>query len=142
MMGDDFALVSFYTSLQKRRRVTSVFRKHCSFYERKENTHEYCTRPWCLGRRLLLERRHRAPAGRRLHRHRTPVSADVARLRQVLARQNGPTIVVGHSYGGQIMTPLGTDAPNVVGLVYSAATRGAIALATAWLLEGSSTRLV
>src|SRR6266481_4872250 len=51
----------------------------------------------------------------------TQLSADVARLRQVLARQNGPTIVVGHSYGGQIMTALGTDAPNVVGLVYIAA---------------------
>jgi pimeloyl-ACP methyl ester carboxylesterase len=46
---------------------------------------------------------------------------DVARLRQVLARQNSPTIVAGHSYGGQIMTALGTDAPNVVGLVYIAA---------------------
>jgi pimeloyl-ACP methyl ester carboxylesterase len=46
---------------------------------------------------------------------------DVARLRQVLARQNGPTIVAGHSYGGQIMTALGSDAPNVVGLVYIAA---------------------
>ena len=46
---------------------------------------------------------------------------DVARLRQVLARQSGPTLVVGHSYGGQIMTALGTDAPNVVGLVYIAA---------------------
>src|SRR6266487_5283694 len=51
----------------------------------------------------------------------TQLSADVARLRQVLARQNGPTIVVGHSYGGQIMTALGTDAPNVAGLVYIAA---------------------
>jgi pimeloyl-ACP methyl ester carboxylesterase len=51
----------------------------------------------------------------------TALAADVARLRQVLARQNGPTIVVGHSYGGQIMTALGTDAPNVVGLVYIAA---------------------
>src|SRR5260370_32045714 len=51
----------------------------------------------------------------------TQLSADVARLRQVLARQDGPTIVVGHSYGGQIMTPLGTDAPNVVGLGYIAA---------------------
>src|SRR5258708_8850110 len=51
----------------------------------------------------------------------TQLSADVARLRQVLARQNGPTIVVGHSYGGQIMTALGTDAPNTVGLVYIAA---------------------
>ena len=46
---------------------------------------------------------------------------DVVRLREVLARQDGPTIVVGHSYGGQIMTALGTDAPNVVGLVYIAA---------------------
>ena len=46
---------------------------------------------------------------------------DVARLRQVLDRQDGPTVVAGHSYGGQIMTALGTDAPNVVGLVYIAA---------------------
>ena len=46
---------------------------------------------------------------------------DVARLRQVLKFQDGPTLVVGHSYGGQIITALGTDAPNVVGLVYIAA---------------------
>ena len=49
------------------------------------------------------------------------LAADVDRLRQVLARQDGPTVVTGHSYGGQIMTALGTDAPNVVGLVYIAA---------------------
>ena len=49
------------------------------------------------------------------------LAADVARLRQVLHRQDGPTLVVGHSYGGQIMTALGTDAPNAVGLVYIAA---------------------
>jgi pimeloyl-ACP methyl ester carboxylesterase len=46
---------------------------------------------------------------------------DVARLQQVLDRQQGPTLVAAHSYGGQIMTALGTDAPNVVGLVYIAA---------------------
>ncbi len=46
---------------------------------------------------------------------------DVNRLRQVLAFQEGPTIVVAHSYGGQIMTALGQDAPNVVCLVYIAA---------------------
>src|SRR6266480_2449845 len=46
---------------------------------------------------------------------------DVARLRQVLELQDGPTIVVGHSYGGQIITALGPDAANVVGLVYVAA---------------------
>jgi pimeloyl-ACP methyl ester carboxylesterase len=48
------------------------------------------------------------------------LAADVARLREVLSRQDGPTVVAGHSYGGQIMTALGTDAPNVVGLVYIA----------------------
>jgi pimeloyl-ACP methyl ester carboxylesterase len=51
----------------------------------------------------------------------TSLADDVARLRQVLALQDGPTILVGHSYGGQIMTALGADAPNVVGLVYIAA---------------------
>jgi pimeloyl-ACP methyl ester carboxylesterase len=51
----------------------------------------------------------------------TSLADDVARLRQVLNRQSGPTIVVGHSYGGQMMTALGTNAPNVVGLVYIAA---------------------
>ena len=50
----------------------------------------------------------------------TSLDADVARLRQVLAVQDGPTILAGHSYGGQIMTALGSDAPNVVGLVYIA----------------------
>jgi pimeloyl-ACP methyl ester carboxylesterase len=51
----------------------------------------------------------------------TSIADDVARLRQVLDFQDGPTIVAGHSYGGQIMTSLGTDAPNVAGLVYIAA---------------------
>src|SRR3954469_5735353 len=51
----------------------------------------------------------------------TSLDENVARLRQVLAAQSGPTVVAGHSYGGQIMTALGTDAPNVVGLVYIAA---------------------
>jgi len=51
----------------------------------------------------------------------TSLADDVARLRQVLALQDGPTVIAGHSYGGQVMTALGTDAPNVVGLVYIAA---------------------
>jgi pimeloyl-ACP methyl ester carboxylesterase len=51
----------------------------------------------------------------------TALADDVARLRQVLARQDGPAIVTAHSYGGQILTSLGTDAPNAIGLVYIAA---------------------
>ena len=79
-----------------------------------------------MDRGLLLERRHRAPAGRRLHVTApqfplTTQADDVARLRQVLDLQDGPTIVVGHSYGGQVITALGADAPNVAGLVYIAA---------------------
>jgi pimeloyl-ACP methyl ester carboxylesterase len=51
----------------------------------------------------------------------TALADDVARLRHVLDLQDGPTIVAGHSYGGQIMTALGSDAPNAAGLVYIAA---------------------
>ena len=51
----------------------------------------------------------------------TSLVDDVARLRQVLEFQDGPTVVVGHSYGGQIITALGGDTANVVGLVYIAA---------------------
>jgi pimeloyl-ACP methyl ester carboxylesterase len=50
----------------------------------------------------------------------TSLADDLARLRQVLAWLDGPTIVVGHSYGGQIITALGADTGNVVGLVYVA----------------------
>ena len=48
----------------------------------------------------------------------TSLEANVARLRQVLAALTGPTVVAGHSYGCHIMTALGADAPNIVGLVY------------------------
>jgi pimeloyl-ACP methyl ester carboxylesterase len=51
----------------------------------------------------------------------TSLADDVGRLRHVLALQDGPTVIAGHSYGGQVMTALGNDAPNVVGLVYIAA---------------------
>jgi pimeloyl-ACP methyl ester carboxylesterase len=51
----------------------------------------------------------------------TGLAEDVARLRQVLDLQDGPVIVAGHSYGGQVITALGADAPNVAGLVYIAA---------------------
>ena len=45
---------------------------------------------------------------------------DVAVTKRVLAAQNGPTILVGHSYGGAVITDAGND-PKVVGLVYIAA---------------------
>jgi pimeloyl-ACP methyl ester carboxylesterase len=45
---------------------------------------------------------------------------DVAVTRRAIAAQGGPVILVGHSYGGVIITEAGTD-PNVAGLVYIAA---------------------
>lgn len=44
---------------------------------------------------------------------------DVQATRRVLAAQNGPVILVGHSYGGAVITEAGND-PKVVGLVYIA----------------------
>lgn len=69
----------------------------------------------------------------------TSTEADVARLRQVLARQDGPTVVAGHSYGGQIITALGEDAPNAVALVYVAAFAIAEGESLGELLSGPPT---
>jgi len=69
----------------------------------------------------FVETVHRRPQSHRPQLPETSLAADVARVRHVLTRQSGPTIIAGHSYGGQVITSLGTDAPNVVGLVYIAA---------------------
>jgi pimeloyl-ACP methyl ester carboxylesterase len=45
---------------------------------------------------------------------------DVAVTKRTLATQSGPVILVGHSYGGAVITEAGND-PKVVGLVYVAA---------------------
>jgi len=45
---------------------------------------------------------------------------DVTAVKRTLALQGGPSILVGHSYGGAVITEAGTD-PSVAGLVYIAA---------------------
>src|SRR5262245_53703438 len=50
----------------------------------------------------------------------TSFAADVAATKRVLDLQVGPTLLVGHSYGGSIITEAGIH-PNVAGLVYVAA---------------------
>jgi pimeloyl-ACP methyl ester carboxylesterase len=47
----------------------------------------------------------------------TSLADDVATTRRVIAEQKGPVILVGHSYGGAVITEAGND-PKVVGLVY------------------------
>ena len=50
----------------------------------------------------------------------TALAADVAATRRALATMDGPTVLVGHSYGGVVITEAGL-APNVRALVYVAA---------------------
>jgi pimeloyl-ACP methyl ester carboxylesterase len=50
----------------------------------------------------------------------TSFQDDVAAVKRVLALQDGPSILVAHSYGGAVITEAGSD-PSVVGLVYVAA---------------------
>ncbi|WP_454743818.1 alpha/beta hydrolase [Cupriavidus necator] len=50
----------------------------------------------------------------------TSLADDAERTRKMVAQQNGPVLLVGHSYGGAVITEAG-DQPNVVGLVYIAA---------------------
>jgi len=42
---------------------------------------------------------------------------DVAMTKQIVAAQDGPVVLVGHSYGGAVITEAGND-PKVIGLVY------------------------
>src|SRR3979411_1614020 len=50
----------------------------------------------------------------------TSFQDDVTAVKRVLALQDGPSILVAHSYGGAVITEAGTD-PSVAGLVYIAA---------------------
>jgi pimeloyl-ACP methyl ester carboxylesterase len=52
----------------------------------------------------------------------TSLEDDVAATKRVLDLQDGPSILVAHSYGGSVITEAGVD-PKVVGLVYVAAIK-------------------
>lgn len=66
---------------------------------------------------LLTARGHRVSV---VQNPLTSFEDDVAATRRVIAQQDGPTILVGHSWGGTVVTEAGTD-DRVVGLVYVAA---------------------
>lgn len=50
----------------------------------------------------------------------TSLAADATRLQQMIKQVDGPVLLVGHSYGGAVLSEAG-DLPNVVGLVFVAA---------------------
>jgi len=66
----------------------------------------------------LQSQGHFVVAGQHAH---TSLADDVAATRQLLAEVEGPTLLVGHSYGGFVVSEAATDAPGVVGLVYISA---------------------
>lgn len=51
----------------------------------------------------------------------TSFTDDVAAVRRYLGREDGPVVLVGHSYGGAVITAAGADDPRVKTLVYIAA---------------------
>jgi pimeloyl-ACP methyl ester carboxylesterase len=50
----------------------------------------------------------------------TSLEEDIATTRRLLAQQSGPTVLVGHSYGGAVITGAGAQARDVKALVYVA----------------------
>jgi pimeloyl-ACP methyl ester carboxylesterase len=68
----------------------------------------------------------------------TSLADDVAATRRALARQTGPAILVGHSWGGTVITEAGID-PKVAGLVYVSALSPDANETTAQQYEGFTT---
>lgn len=66
------------------------------------------------------------------------LAADVAATRRALDRQDGPTILVGHSWGGTVITEVGVH-DNVAGLVYVAALSPDAGETTAQQYQGYTT---
>jgi pimeloyl-ACP methyl ester carboxylesterase len=63
----------------------------------------------------------------------TSFADDVATTRRALALEDGPVLLVGHSYAGAVITETGTD-PKVIGLVYLAALAPEVGESTSSLL--------
>ena len=68
----------------------------------------------------------------------TSLADDVAATRRALDRQDGPAILVGHSWGGTVITEAGVD-PKVAGLVYVSALSPDAGETTAQQYEGFTT---
>ena len=93
--------------------------------EQRGTRPEYCSGAWSLGRgagwkgvyNILVKDGYNVSI---VQEPETSFQDDVAAVKRVLALQDGPSILVAHSYGGAVITEAGSD-PSVAGLVYVAA---------------------
>ena len=91
-----------------------------------EQQAEHCARPWLLGWRghwakVIVELSRRDYDS--LHAVENPLTSvpdDAERTQKMVRQVDGPVVLVGHSYGGAVITAAG-DLPNILGLVYVAA---------------------
>ena len=112
--------------------------------KQKRNGKEYCSRPRRLGERVWLGRSLQNSEKRRLHGCSRSESdhfagGDVTATKRAIANLNGPVILVGHSYGGAVITEAGSD-PKVVGLVYVAAFAPDAGESVSTLIKGPGAR--
>jgi pimeloyl-ACP methyl ester carboxylesterase len=102
----------------------SYHQRNAHYVQADQTKHRF--RSWPLGRRLMLQQIDSEAAGRGPRSDGIPAWPRLARQRRrrreglCLARVSSPAILVGHSYGGTLITHAGTD-PRVAGLVYIAA---------------------
>jgi pimeloyl-ACP methyl ester carboxylesterase len=95
--------------------------------------YKYCTSPrgWADGSGWSKEIPSLTAAGHKVIAVQLPLHSladDVATVKRAVEHIGGPTILVGHSYGGAVITNAGYNNPNVKGLVYFsfAVTGGAL----------------
>ena len=73
-----------------------------------------------VGRASIRFSRRTATASAIVQNPTISLADDVAATKRIVARADGPVVLVGHSYGGVVITEAGND-PKVAGLVYIAA---------------------
>jgi pimeloyl-ACP methyl ester carboxylesterase len=124
--------------------VTQLCRRNKEGNERQA---DHRARPWLWGgaahwAKVIVELNQRGYDS--LHAVENPltsVSDDAERTQKMIKQVDGPVLLVGHSYGGAVITQAG-DLPNVVGLVYVAhASLASQPVAIADLIDRAATSL-
>ncbi|MDP8942412.1 MAG: alpha/beta hydrolase, partial [Thermoproteota archaeon] len=88
--------------------------------------YEYCSRPWRMGRWIFMEQSNSylTNEGHNVTAVQIPLNSlgdDIATVKRAIDKVGGPVTLVGHSYGGFVITNAAYNNPNVTGLVYVSA---------------------